>query len=213
MPTGYTHSLEQDNKSTGDWFAENLCRAFGMCIMLREESSGLSRDQIRNKLVKESSDSYHKDRLEEAKKELDELSALSHFEWEKKFKLRVEEIEKDNAEAIAECDRKRMIHEKARDELMRVRNETEIDTVQNICKFGIDQLDMCRNEVEDPHTNNIPQSARAYRSEVLCDTIRDIKYHEERMPEHQEREDDRLDAYNEAVAEVDRILGTGNALS
>src|SRR4051812_1949420 len=66
MPTGYTAKIYENKPISFEDFALECARAFGACIMQREENS-----DVKPKLNEESN--YHSEALDKAKKELDEF--------------------------------------------------------------------------------------------------------------------------------------------
>jgi hypothetical protein len=206
MPTGYTYSLDETGKSTADWFAESLCRAFGMCIMLRDDSNNLSRNEIIEK-IKSSGENYHLKRLKESQDELAELCKRSNADWALKFEEEVDRINLRNSESLVEFEKKRKAHLRAKADLKKVIDETDAQTVKNIAQFGIEQLELCSSEIDEFRPQEIPASIDDYKKSCYDSVQEDIEYHSDQAPEYQEREDCRLELYMEATKEVDRILG------
>jgi hypothetical protein len=130
MPTGYTEAVK-DGISFQE-FALRCVRAMGVCITMRDEPSGAPIPE------RFEPDAYHRNALEEAKKELEEFLAITP-----------EEIAETNLEQyISEVERNARNTNRAKE--LRVKYEAMLEQVQayippteeheGFKKFMIDQL-------------------------------------------------------------------------
>jgi hypothetical protein len=80
MPTGYTAQLEEMKYNTEKWLIQSISRAFGMCVMLRDDRQDLSEEEIIKKIKDDSDSVYHTKELANATKELQTLEKKDIFE-------------------------------------------------------------------------------------------------------------------------------------
>ena len=203
MPTGYTAELDDTNIDTATWIKSNLVRAFGMCVMMRDDGS-LDEDAIKKKLEADSS-TYHEDRLKESIEELEKYTSMSDSGWQTLYKKYCDKTNRENKESIKKARVKMLRHAKARSDLLKVKKSTSDDITKNVVNFGIEQLDVCKSECE-PYISTINKFP-AFRSSRITSAERSIQYHTDEMAKEIDRDDGRLEAYMKVVSEVDRILG------
>ncbi len=207
MPTGYTYVLtENGGKKTRDWIMEHLARAFGMCIMLRDDPHGLSREEIKKRIKEKEISDYHDKELKKVQEELAKYNEYTDEQWEEEYNTHAERIQKENEERIKESERVCEIYMKTKDELQRVINNTTHEITANVCRFGIEQIKTSKSDYK-PYIEEIESNWQEYKARTLKDIQWDIEYHTEEGREDKERGSDRISAYEEMAKEVDRILG------
>jgi len=134
MPTGYTSYIEDGKINTGKDFLELCCRAFGVCVGMRED--GLS-EKIPNKFIP---DDYYEKRLNDAIYKLDEAKRMTIEEAENEMRTKYENKVKE----INECVKNDKIK---REKYLVIKNEIEQWTPPteehiNLKKFAMEQIDM-----------------------------------------------------------------------
>lgn len=205
MPTGYTARLDETQMSTRQWIMESLARAFGMCVMLKEDSMDMTEAEIIAKIAGESSD-YHMRGFEEAVATKKKYDSMSDEEWTNMMEQVNEEILKTNQQWVEEAAAKKELHERAIRDLNLVIDNTEDEATINVCQFGLDQLKLVSSECKplhtEPHTDVI-----AFKANRIETNARDLKYHPFEMQREQERNNERVQAYLKLRDEVKRILG------
>jgi len=110
MPTGYTHRIQTGEMTELRDFAMSCARAFGACVDMRDEPMDA---EIPDAFKP---GNYHADRLDELRKELADIEAMSaeqaaeraKGECEAEMRRRAE----DNRTHLEECDRYRAMREK-----------------------------------------------------------------------------------------------------
>jgi len=204
MPTGYTYKLDEGT-SARDWIIESLARAFGMCVMLRDEDSGLTQEEIIEKL-KESSD-YHVKNLKKAKDLLEKYKRYSSEDWRKLLEKHNEKIIRENKRRVDEASILRYKHECARKDIQKVLAVTKDTVTKNVLRFGIDQLERVRTEeeawLEDLYTGGVEE----FKEEKLETVKHDIDYHTKEKAEQERRNRERVICYKKLIEEVDNVLG------
>lgn len=85
MPTGYTQGIIDGEITEFEEFAKLCMRAFGASIHMREQS-------LREDWKPRTPSTYHKDRLEQAEKELEELENTSDEELREREVKRIGEV-------------------------------------------------------------------------------------------------------------------------
>ena len=76
MPTGYTDNLDKNGFDTKKWVAESLARAFGVCVVLRDEGD-MSEEAIIERLRENAESSYYDKALKEANTKIEKLSSMT----------------------------------------------------------------------------------------------------------------------------------------
>ena len=135
MPTGYTAGIEDGTITTGKDFLKLCTRAFGIAMDLRDEPLSVPTP------TKFEPNTYYKDKLEEAKAELEECRKISFEEAKAKMiKSHADRVKmyKSIAERYTENNKK----------YAKVRAEVEAwnpPTLEhyNLKKFALEQIDMC----------------------------------------------------------------------
>ena len=140
MPTGYTAGIEDGTITTGKDFLKLCTRAFGIAMDLRDEPLSVPTP------TKFEPNTYYKDKLEEAKAELEECRKISFEEAKAKMiKSHADRVKmyKSIAERYTENNKK----------YAKVRAEVEAwnpPTLEhyNLKKFALEQIDMCIEKQE-----------------------------------------------------------------
>ena len=189
MPTGYTSTLDNTEKDTADWIVEDLSRAFGMCVMLREDNMGLTADQILAKIKSDSN--YHVKALADAKAELLMFEGLSETEWKNIMDIENKDIANSNRESVLEASERAELHERAKRDLKLIIIKTRDDITQNVCKFGLEQLKLVNGECE-PYLSELHKDIDVFKTTKLENATISICYHEKELKETEERNNGRV---------------------
>jgi len=184
MPTGYTAKLEEMNWDLKRWLVECLSRNFGMLVMLREEPWDLTEDQIRELLVKEQKDSYHRERVDEYRAELEELKSRTEEQWiqeiQNECSANRDEYDRRKAELVPKID----AYQQSLETLREWRKKTRDEEFRNFLKFAVEQLEMVENEFVlptppvYPAPDTSPEEFANRRISVCSDNL---EYHEREM--------------------------------
>ncbi len=206
MPTGYTAMLDDNPQmDTRKWVMEVLARAFGICVTLRDEGLNLTEEQIKKKITEDSSISYHKKELANAKKLVKEYTVRTEEKWKTLWEESEAKRIKHNEESTAKCKAMSERHLKVRKDLELILQFPHSDEVtRNIAKYGIDQLNLVKDETE-PFIIG-PSSLEQFKEDAIANAKRDIIYHTKELEETQERVTGRLAAYERLKQDVDNAL-------
>ena len=211
MPTGYTSELDETpNITTAQWIMENLTRAFGVCVTLRDNGD-MTEEQIESHLRErvEGDGSYYMDALKKTQEEFKRLRYDPTY-WDVEYASTVERLEKYNKESIEEANALKIKHYKAIEDLIILRECTTDETTKNIAQFGLDQLELVKSDTE-PYIQEIP-SFEKFKKDKYNSICKDLEYYAKNLKEEKEREQSRLEAYLKIKSEVKRVLGS-NSLS
>ena len=205
MPTGYTCILDESDKSTAKWVIEDLVRAFGFCMRLRDDDSGLSRDKILEKLGK--IDNYYKEELDEAIKECKQRKAMTDEEWAKEMEEYNKQVLEQEKKRKAECDRLKKIHDRAYEDLKKLRDKTSSEVTEKVAQFGIEQLSRVQSETEYEPYDREQHDLEAFKQERIQNSEWGVEYNTGKWKEEMENARQRKKVYLEVEAEVEEILG------
>ena len=205
MPTGYTHSLDEQDMDTGKWIMEHLSRAFGMCVCLRDESMDLTEEQIIKRIIESESIDYHLERFERSKEELLEKQSRSDGQWKKDMKRENENIRQRNDEWAGEAQRIKEIHKRVKIDLQKILDSDAKEISKNVVKFGIEQLEVVKSDCK-PYKDEIWEDVKSYKANVFKSLIWDIKYYSKELAKTKKRNRERLQFYLELQEDINRIL-------
>jgi hypothetical protein len=173
MPTGYTHAVQEGKITTLREFAMTCARAFGACIMMRDDPG--------DKPIPESFEpetDYHDKAIAEAQETLAEVAALSDAECDQRAKAAFDAALTSHTERET-----RRAREKGRYEEMigKVERWHVPDDISGLRDFMLDQL---RKSVEfdcsPPRYNDAPTrlTGAAWRDSTLAEASRSLAYHQ-----------------------------------
>jgi len=209
MPTGYTAQLDDNNKTTKEWFTQDLIREFGICVTLREEKMGLDEKQIRAKLEKDMKHdlAYHQNGLAGAKELQAKTMKRKQTEWEAEAEAERKTRKEHNDKAIQEAQIKKRRHEQVTKDLKTILENPDVSEItRNIARFGLQQLDTVKSECE-PYLDDVVFTWKQYRAEREKSVKWDIEYHTKELKETKARWDERLEALNEVLTDIKRLFG------
>lgn len=199
MPTGYTAHVNDGTITTLKDYALTCARAFGALIELRDEPSGLAPRRL------PVADSYHKERLTQAKDELERLQNMTDEQRVAACNAYNAENSKARQEAIERNAAIRDHYNAMLDKIAQWKAPSP-DHVE-LRQFMIDQiLESRRFDVTDNPGKWIPEpvAVDAWYAEAIRNAERDVAYHTEKLAEDQKRSADRqawLDQLWEAFPE------------
>ena len=207
MVTGYTMKLDEGGKSAKDWILEDLARAFGICVMLRDDNSYMSKEEILSKL-KDDSSTYHKRGIIEAKTNLVKYATMSENDWQKILDEENLKIVASNMESMRKANELKKLHDKTILDLEKVIEKTSDAITMKVCGFGIQQLNLVEDECK-PYISKEQTDLDGFKAGKIEVANRDIEYHTKEEKEQSEREEGRVDSYLKLISEVESILGDG----
>lgn len=195
MPTGYTHKLMESDQSFRE-FALNCARAFGACVMLRDEPVEGDIPEFKPSL-------RDLQKSEEAKAERHRLLEMTDDE-----RIKFGQSKKDEEIDRAEKYLAKEIMENLRLSLMRDRVMAwKIPTSEHagLREFMLDQIKISMHSLEysEKRIRDAKASfARDYYDRALAEATRDIEYHEKAQLEENERTFNRNRWVNELKASI-----------
>lgn len=178
MPTGYTAIIEDKPDVTFREYATLCARAFGCCIMQRDESLASP------PRPRERSD-YHDKYVAAARAKLVELRAMTPESARPIFDAEVRKARESNAEFRAEHERKQAAYSKMRAQVVAWMPPTsEHDGIK---RFMLEQIDLCYRPDEQPYQAPEPTDVATWLAEQIASEEWDIEYHTKKANEETER--------------------------
>ena len=113
MPTGYTAELDDNPElTTAKWVTQNLARAFGVCVHLRDGPYGLTEDEIESHLEDEieRSTRYHREKTDEALKTLKTINDTPEA-WNDLYTSAVDRLQEYNKRSREEAETTKLRHQ------------------------------------------------------------------------------------------------------
>lgn len=188
MSTGYTAGIIDGKINTFQEFAKLCMRAFGANMHMRDES-------LTTEYFPDTPHDYHKNALENANKQLEEVKNLSDVEI---VKMKKEELEENRKNCIKNIEKKKIDKIKL-DKMLKKAQSYNPPTSEHegIKEFMIEQLeitirsdtDMTFYQKELKKTNNQIKNinAQILRKKIIKRIKEDINYHLEKQKEEIDR--------------------------
>ena len=208
MPTGYTAELDDKNKTTEEWFTQDLVRAFGICVTLREEPLGLSKSAIRSKMEKDYDEEmrHHTDALKSAKVDYQKMKKYQQLQWKALTAMENVRRRESNEKEMTKTRELQSIHDRVMKDLWAIKNSgTVSDITQKIAEFGLQQLELTKHECQ-PFLEQEPIYWSEYKSEVMQKLQRDIDYYTEQIQETKSRWKERFSALEDITTDLKKIF-------
>jgi hypothetical protein len=158
MPTGYTCIIEDKDGTTFREYALRCARAFGACIMQRDDDSN---EPPKPRLP----DQRYVESLAKAERDLRELESSTPASFYAKWRTEVMEVDRRNAEY-----RREHAVKAARYAKMRAQVEAwSPPTLEHrgLKEFMLGQIDVSHRADEEPYQAHVAESEEAYRLEQL----------------------------------------------
>lgn len=202
MPTGYTAIIDDDPKMTArQWIMEGLARAFGICVMMRDDPRDLTEEQILQRLTEDSSASWNEKELNKAVEESKRLATRTTKGW--KVAWQKEENKKRNANkrSVEEANKMRKRHEQICGDLLKVlASDKAHEVTKNIAKFGVEQLDLVASDCL-PFIQK-PIALKDFMKDCIQKNARNIAYHTEELAKAKQRTEERVNLYKRLKEDV-----------
>ncbi len=209
MPTGYTAMLEKRKFDLKSWLLNDVIRAFGCCVMLRDDNADLTVDEIRSRLVEsEVRDiEYHKDAISKATAELEVLQHINRSERSRKAFIKKEILKKksESDKYMKKLVSKKKDYEKTLGRLKELWRHAEGD-ISNIVKFAVEQVETTIDHDCDIEWYKKYQTRSYSLSKHITEIEDDIKRHEKNMVEDRRRAAERIKFFDEYVAFIEKML-------
>ena len=206
MPTGYTDVLDKNGFDTKKWVAESLVRAFGVCVVFREEGH-MSEKAILQRFKENAKGLYYDKALKEANTKIEKLKFMSDEEWKTM-------MQGDNTEKMEYYEETNKERTKIRDGHIKVQNEltnflTEdiSDVTRNIVKFGLEQLCLVEDDYGEYPIPVLFENIEEFKKMTLEKVYKDIDYYEKELVEDRKRETERMEVYKEILGDLNLFRG------
>jgi len=208
MPTGYTAALAKRNYNIKTWLLNDVVRAIGVCVMLRDESNDLNCNQIRAKLVEHVEYAEkQKAKLTEAVERHQQYQNMSNAAWQTSFVADAERVRKENEKRRQEFEAGERAHRTALNKLRHIRDEANHEVTVGVLKFAIEQVNSAIGfDFNSCYQEKEYDSVESYRAAKLEDAAREIKYSKENADECLNRAVERLKAFDAYVDEIDKLI-------
>ena len=170
MPTGYTAAIEDG--CTFKEYAMGCARAFGACVMMRDESSG---KEIPEEFKPSS---YHSEELAKAEAEVARLEALTDEAAKDEESQERAEEQTRRDEYRADCRLKDQRYQVIREQVVAWKPpfQGEHDKFK---EFMLSQIDMCfpTGLPEDYHPPLVEQTGAEWKADAIAKAHKDVGYH------------------------------------
>jgi uncharacterized protein (UPF0128 family) len=194
--------------SVKEWLKRIVPRAMGMCMALREDPMDLPLDKIEAKLVE--SDTYSRDRLAQATKDLNAKVGWGADEWKAFADTQFAEEFAWWEKRKAEIDLTRSRYKDALKIIDKLRNRLHMvpgtEVTQNTLKFASEQV--MQSLQFDSHS--LPKPVKKCwedaRDHEMAKLSRDVSYHTEELKKAAERNKSRLTAWREYQTFIDEEI-------
>jgi len=205
MPTGYTASLEAKGYDVKRWIKEDVSRAFGMCIMMRDSGGELTEANIKKNLEKEIKENYHIRQLVELDQKSKRYSQRSLLYWKKIAKKQYDNAKREYDKKTKEYEIKEKAWNDARNKLTILLNKSKFEANTNVIQFAIDQWELVKDEYDGSYLDSVPSldTPEQLKHTSILRLNKDIEYHTKEAKESQNREKERLQSYNDLVSFID----------
>jgi len=198
MPTGYTVGLEERKYNVKEWITQDVVRAFGICIELRDDGK-LDEEEILKKLDKEK-DSHYEESLKEKTKELELVKERTKEEWEELCKTSYDEQLLYHEKEKEKIKKKTVIWNDVLGQLNSLKDLSKKEINSNIINFAIEQWQLVEDEYKKVYsTEPIQKTWKEYKKFIVEMAEQDLKYYSERKAEEEKRNNERLEAYKELI--------------
>jgi len=206
MPTGYTIELDKDIP-TEKWFMEQLVRAFGICVTLREDRI-LSATEIRKSLVEDMEEDlkYRKDRSKELNDEKKLIEDRTDADWKKVVEEMRNKKSERNKKNIEDTSIIKTIHDRAKKDLERVVKLAISDITKEIAKFGLEQLDAVKTETEPYIDESVTLTWEQYKEKTINANIDSIKYNTEIYKADKKAWKEKLSLFDELMHDINVLF-------
>jgi hypothetical protein len=204
MATGYTAQLQSMDYDTLNWLRTVIPRAMGMCANLRDAQSNMSVEQIRDGIQENLE--YYENRIRDNNERRAEYETLAQAGWE----------ERVQAEAASDLKRWRIRHKEwtaAREghlsalaDVDKLILKTDDPITLQVLGFAAQQLQLVIDYDYLPnHAPKAPDSRswKELRKYSLEST--DNTYYEKELKKAQDRNTERLNAFDNYIATVDKL--------
>ena len=215
MPTGYTAFIEDGKVTTAKEFLHICLRNFGLCWSLRDSDVPMDVPDLEPYLKEgfQKEITYHKKKLDKAKKDLEEFLKLPDEElysrWAKTAKEKIERYQ----EHYEEARKKNVDYDKF---LKAIQGWQPSEDFKGIKKFAIEQITISKDNSPEYWLNEKAKVAVPSMSDFISNHDKivadlrspidwDIKYHQEEYDRLLKGRDSALDFYHRFKEELKSI--------
>ena len=204
MPTGYTDDLDKKSFDTKKWITESLVRAFGICVLFRDEGY-MSKEAILQRLKENTRSPYYTKALKEANTKLKNLNSMSDKQWETMMQdVNAKEMEYYE-ETNTEHKKVREGHIKVQGDLTNFLTKDISDVTRNIVKFGLEQLDLVKGDYGEYPVPTLFENIEEFKRKTLEEVYKDIEYYKKEGIEDRKRETEKMKVYKEILEDINLL--------
>lgn len=206
MPTGYTAQLENMDYNLEKWLTESIPRAMGMCVMLRDEPSNLSLEEIRKKLSEETE--YIKSCIVEDEAKLADYLNKPEEKWKIEFNDKVKKDKKYYSELNKEWKFKREKHLESLKRIDNLMNIARDKVILSVLSFAKSQLDLVISSEYTPKCEPKYRGCSSWKEyrDTLIDTTKDsLVYSKKSLEKSIIRNKERLESFDTYVSFVKKL--------
>jgi hypothetical protein len=209
MPTGYTHSLEKMKYDVNKWLKENIIRAMGVCITLRDHGD-MTAKQIAESLKKDASDSYHQKELKKTQAELKRFEAADS-KLKKEYEAERDAAKVSYAKRVQEHNLKKAQHiesiKRVSALLLKANKENANEVTVGTLKFALEQLNSAFEfdySTEPIKDEVIDQSLVEWKTAKIKKLVWSRDYHTKECAKEIDRNTERHQQYKEFIEFIDK---------
>lgn len=208
MPTGYTAQLQEMNYDTAKWIKESVSRAFGMCIIMRDDGY-LPEQEILNKLSGE--DCYYSKELKSAQEKLESYKKMSNEDLAKELEALKLEKQQYREKSVKKFNEEKIKHQEVLSKINLLIALNPEEATLNVLNFAKDQLektldfDYKKCYAMEPNVIESMDTMQ-YRFYITDKLYKDISRYSEELKKEETRNLDRLNAYKDLINFVDQNI-------
>lgn len=206
MPTGYTAFIEDGEITTGKEFLLLCSRAFGVAVDIKEEPLNIPTP------MKFEPNTYHKERLDEALKELNKIVDMTFEDAYEEMKMAFDSEKQRNLENARKSIRKNETYDRIRKEVENWNPPTSEHV--GIKDFALEQIDKSKDsqryideylEWENKKFDGSKKAVDEYIREKLRSCNWNIDYHSKSWDEEVRRATDKTKFMKEFVLSLENM--------
>lgn len=211
MPTGYTHNLEQRGYDVKSWIKENVIRAMGVCVTLRD-AGDKTQAEIIEALEGDKAEAYHAKALREAQTALTQFDQSTEDQLKAWYESEREKARVSNENRLKEYNEKKEKHIKAIHEtealLARAKRTDAGEVVIGTLRFALEQLQsaLSFDYGSPPYVDKVlNQDLEQWKHETKKQLLWNVEYHAKETQKESQRHYDRAAEYKKLVEFIDTV--------
>jgi len=209
MPTGHTDRLEAMDWDLKQWLIENIPRAFGVLVCLKDASFDLTHEEILQRLRKEGAGDYYQTKVTATVDELTEKKQWTDNQWEEDLQQAIAQITEANDCRRKEAEIKGIHYRPALAKLKAMHEKTTNGDYRGMLQYAIDQIDSISTEFtpDEVYYQKVPAYPwEEHKRLTLQELEKDVQRYGKSIKEDTERYERNLKFYMDWIAHITELL-------